>query len=234
MRTDKSVMLLLYGMTYNKSISIFFIIVEECMRVLLGLLMLAVSLLSVAAMASLQYVELPHPCAAKPNEKIEVVEVFSYGCGHCFNLEPALTLWEDSLPEDVVFKRVPAMFGGQWDVLGQLFITLEVMGVPSQVHHEVFQAVQKHRRLTTAEEMADFLETVGLNREKFMTTFHSFAVSGKVLSAKNKVKDYKVSGVPAMVVNNKYLFDLSVGGSEKMFKLADELIKKERRAILAM
>ncbi|WP_421557843.1 thiol:disulfide interchange protein DsbA/DsbL [Pseudomonas canadensis] len=198
------------------------------MRVFTVLSTMFVSFLSFSANASLPYVELTHLSAPQATEKIEVVELFSYRCGHCFNLEPALALWVDSLPDDVIFKRVPAMFGGQWDELGQLFLTLETMGAAPEVHQDIFRTVQKRQRLSTDEEMADFLEGVGVDREKFLATFHSFVVSGKVMAAKNKIKDYKISGVPAMVVNNKYTFDLSVGGAEKMFSLATELLNKER------
>ncbi|ROL81463.1 thiol:disulfide interchange protein [Pseudomonas protegens] len=197
-------------------------------QVFLGIALTVGGLLSTVSLAGPQYVELPNAVASKQQGKIEVVEIFSYGCGHCFKLEPSLNSWVASLPADVVFKRVPAMFGGQWDVQGQLFLTLEVMEVGPQVNHAVFQAVHDRLKLKTPEEMADFLQTVGVDRGKFLTTYHSFVVSTRVADAKNKTKAYEVSGVPAMVVNGKYRFDLGVGGAKKMFELADQLIDKER------
>lgn len=199
------------------------------MRLILGVFFIFASLLNFSVIASMNYKELPSSGFVVPSGKIEAVELFSYGCVHCFHLEPSVNKWAASLPDDVVFKRVPAMFGGQWDVLGQLFLTLEAMGVPPQVHQEVFTAVQNRHPLNTPQQMADFLETVGVEREKFIATLHSFTVAGKVMEARNRTKSYKLSGVPAMVVDNKYLFDLGVGGPEEMFDLANKLIDKERQ-----
>ena len=39
--------------------------------------------------------------------KIEVTELFWYGCPHCYDLEPKLAAWVKALPKDVTFKRVP-------------------------------------------------------------------------------------------------------------------------------
>jgi protein dithiol oxidoreductase (disulfide-forming) len=77
------------------------------------------------------------------------------------------------------------MFGGPWDAHGQLFLTLEAMGVEHKVHNAVFKAIQKEgKRLTKPEEMADFLATQGVDKDKFLTTFNSFAIKGQIKQAK--------------------------------------------------
>lgn len=67
-----------------------------------------------------QYVELSSPVPVSKPGKIEVVELFWYGCPHCYQFEPTVNAWSEKLPEDVNFVRVPAMFGGLWNVHGQL------------------------------------------------------------------------------------------------------------------
>ena len=47
-------------------------------------------------------------------DKIEVVELFWYGCIHCFNIDPYLDKWADNLPKDVTFKRIPAIPRKDW------------------------------------------------------------------------------------------------------------------------
>lgn len=179
-------------------------------------------------LATQQYEKLPASVAVKPQNKIEVVELFSYGCGHCFNFEKSLDPWIKNLPTDVDFNRVPAMFGGLWDVQGRMFLTLQVMAVDYSVHHAVFEAVRKRQRLTNAEEMAEFLATVGVDRDSFIATYHSFAVQAKVMDAKKKTKAYEVSGVPTMVVNGKYRLDLGVGSAQLMLQQVEQLVDKER------
>ena len=178
------------------------------------------------------YVELSNPVPVAQPGKIEVVELFWYGCPHCYSFEPVINPWAEKLPADVHFVRIPAMFGGPWDAHGQMFLTLEAMGVENKVHSAVFNAIQKDRKpLTKPEEMAEFLATQGVDKDKFLATFDSFAIKGQIVKAKELAKKYEVSGVPTMIVDGKYRFDLGTAGSpEQALNVADQLIAKERAA----
>lgn len=145
------------------------------------------------ATAGKEYIELSNPVPVSVPGKIEVVELFWYGCPHCYHFEPTINPWAEKLPKDVNFKRVPAMFGGPWDAHGQMFLTLEAMGVEHNVHAAVFDAIQNKRmRLTKPEEMADFLATQGVDKDKFLATFNSFAIKGQVNQAKELAKSTKL------------------------------------------
>ena len=178
------------------------------------------------------YVELSNPVPVAVPGKIEVVELFWYGCPHCYAFEPTINPWVEKLPKDVNFKRIPAMFGGPWDAHGQLFLTLEAMGVEHKVHNAVFDAIQKQgKRLTKPDEMADFVATQGVDKDKFLATFNSFAIQGQIKQAKELAQKYGVQGVPTLIVNGKYRFDLgTAGGPEAVLNVADQLIAKERAA----
>ncbi|NWB30446.1 thiol:disulfide interchange protein DsbA/DsbL [Pseudomonas gingeri] len=178
------------------------------------------------------YVELKNPVPISEPGKIEVVELFWYGCPHCYAFEPTINPWVEKLPADVHFVRIPAMFGGPWNAHGQLFLTLEAMGVEHKVHAAVFNAIQKeHKKLLDPEEMADFVATQGVDKDKFLATFNSFAIKGKIVQVTELAKKYEVSGVPTMIVNGKYRFDLgTAGGPEAALNVADQLIAKERAA----
>ena len=208
-------------------------------NLILGAALVAASVFGMTAQAAdapleagKQYVELSSAVPVAVPGKIEVVELFWYGCPHCYAFEPTINPWAEKLPADVNFVRIPAMFGGPWDAHGQLFLTLQSMGVESKVHAAVFNAIQKeHKRLTDPDEMADFVATQGIDREKFLQTFNSFAVKGQIAKAKDLAKRYGISGVPTMIVNGKYRFDLgTAGGPEAALNVADQLIAKERAA----
>jgi len=203
----------------------------------IGAVMALASLFGVAAhaddiQAGKQYTVLESPVPVAQPGKIEVVELFWYGCPHCYAFEPTINPWVEKLPADVHFVRIPAMFGGIWDVHGQMFVTLEAMGVEHKVHTAVFDAIHKeHKMFKTPEEMADFVATQGVDKAKFLETYNSFAVKGMVAKYKKLALDYGVTGVPTMIVNGKYRFDLgSSGGPEETLKVADTLIEKERAA----
>ena len=161
-----------------------------------------------------------------------VTEFFSFYCPHCYQFEATLNPWVEQLLEDVNFVRIPAMFGGPWDAHGQMFLTLEAMGVEHKVHNAVFNAIQKeHKKLTDKNDMADFLATQGVDKDKFLATFDSFAIKGQIVKARELAKKYEITGVPTMIVNGKYRFDLGTsGGPEQTLNVADQLIAKERAA----
>jgi len=183
--------------------------------------------------AGKQYVELSSAVPVSEPGKIEVVEMFWYGCPHCYAFEPTINPWAEKLPADVHFVRIPAMFGGPWDAHGQLFLTLQSMGVENKVHSAVFNAIQKeHKKLTTPDDMAEFVATQGVDKDKFLATFNSFAIKGQIVAAKELAKKYEITGVPTLIVNGKYRFDLgSAGGPEQTLQVADQLIAKERAAV---
>ena len=182
--------------------------------------------------AGKHYVELSKPVAVSKPDKIEVVEMFWYGCGHCYQFESTINPWIEQLPEDVNFTRVPALFGGPWNVHGQMFITLEALDVEQQVHSDVFDASHKQgKKLATPQEMADFFAGKGIDRETFLKTYNSFGVKSQMEKAKKLAMAYQISGVPVMIVNGKYRFDIgSSGGPQKALEVADYLIDKERAA----
>jgi protein dithiol oxidoreductase (disulfide-forming) len=175
------------------------------------------------------------PVEAK--DKIEVTEFFWYGCGHCFNLEPILSKWLKTMPKDVTFRRVPAVFPtkdgrpGPWAPLAQLYYTLESMGLLEKMHGEVFDAIHIDRvNLNDPKVLADWLAAKGVDRQKFSDTFNSFAVQSKVTRAQQLSVQYGFDGVPAIFVNGRYGLNSGEGGShEEMTAILDQLIDKARK-----
>lgn len=182
--------------------------------------------------AGKQYVELSSPVPVSKPGQIEVVELFWYGCPHCYQFESTINPWIEQLPEDVNFVRIPALFGGVWNAHGQLFIALESMKVEHQVHGAVFDAIHKQgKKLATPEEMAAFLATQGVDQDAFLKAYNSFGVKSQMEKAKKLAMAYQISGVPVMIVNGKYRFDIgSSGGPQQALQVADFLIEKERAA----
>jgi thiol:disulfide interchange protein DsbA len=162
--------------------------------------------------------------------KVEVLEFFAYTCPHCFELEPDLAAWSKTLPKDVVLKRVPAVFSEKWEPMARVFYTLEALGVLDKLHVDVFEALHvKGQNLATPEAFISWAATQGLDRKRVQDIYQSFGVSMKVARAKQMSQGYKLSGVPALVVNGKYLTSGSMTGSHaKTLQAASELISMER------
>ena len=164
--------------------------------------------------------------------KIEVVEFFWYGCGHCYNFEPVIGQWKKSLPADVDFKGSPAVWAPQMELHSKMFYAAEVLGVSDTMHLILFQAMNVDRkRLTSEDEIAELFVANGVSKEDFSKAFNSFGVSSMVRQATARARAAKVSGTPEMMVAGKYRISTRKGFSQaEMLKVADFLIEKERAA----
>ena len=178
------------------------------------------------------YITLSSPVPTAQPEKIEVVELFWYGCPHCYQLEATVNPWSKTLPEDVSFVRMPAMFGGIWNLHGQLFYTLETMKAEDKVHDKIFDTLHNSgRKLSSVDDIAKFVAEQGVDKELFMKTWNSFSVKSQMEKAKKQALAYQITGVPAMVINGKYRFDIGMaGGLQQTVDVADALIQKERQS----
>ena len=79
--------------------------------------------------SGVHYEELLVPLPTNDPDKIEVIEMFSYLCIHCFNFDAAVSEWASRQDESVVFSRIPAIFNKTWQLFAQAFYTAEVLGV---------------------------------------------------------------------------------------------------------
>ena len=79
--------------------------------------------------------------SSSPAGKIEVAEIFWYGCGHCYNLEPVITDWVKTLPADVNFVRIPVMWNPTNEIHGRVFYTAEALGKRPQISTAMFRAI---------------------------------------------------------------------------------------------
>ncbi len=206
---------------------------QNGLRTLLALVMVFVFLSAASARnydEGIEYKRLKSPVPTQVESgKVEVVELFWYGCPHCFRLEPDLHKWLKNKPENVEFIRIPAIFNKTWELHAKAYYTADFLGVMDKIHKPLFDAMHlKKQRLGTAAEIREFFIKQGVSAKDFDSVFKSFGVDAKVRRAKTLSKQYGISGVPAVIVNGKYLTDGPMAGGRKgMIDVMNYLIKKE-------
>ena len=161
--------------------------------------------------------------------KIEVVEIFSYSCPHCFKFEPQVEEWKKTLPENVNFVQIPAIFRDSWLLQAKVFYAAQALGLLEQLHPALFHAIHvEKRRLSTEDQLLDFVAEQGVDRAEFEKMMNSFSVQAQVKKALSYSQNSGITGVPAMVVNGKYRTDAPIAGSfDEMLDVVDFLILKE-------
>ena len=165
--------------------------------------------------------------------KVQVVEMFWYGCPHCYEFEPTLQDWAKSKPDNVEFIKIPAIFNNpRWQLHAGAFYTAEVLGVMDKFHEPFFNAIHTgNQHMGTKDEIKEFFAGIGVDGKTFDETFESFAVQAKVRRAADLSRKFGISGVPSMVVNGKYVVDGPMAKSyENMLRIVNALVEKEAGA----
>ena len=175
----------------------------------------------------------PQPTITK--NKIEVVELFWYGCPHCFHFEPHLKEWLAKKPDNVVFYRIPAVFNPAWGLHARAYYTAKSLGLfddgKNAFHDALFNELHVMKKsLKNKKALQSFFARFGVTAEDFNDTFDSFAVNTKVNRAAALSKRYQLQGVPSIIVNGKYRTDGPMASGRKgIIKVMDFLIKKESK-----
>lgn len=168
-------------------------------------------------------------------DKIEVAEVFWYGCPHCLDLEPYLNRWAENAPANVRFVRIPAVWNSLVKLHAQLYYTEQVLAKngtienPEEFHAAVFQEYhQRGNRLASESTIQALFERFGVSAEAFQSAWNSFEVAQKLRVAEDLARRYTISAVPTIVVNGKYRTGKEKTGTDaRLIEVIDELVARE-------
>ena len=196
---------------------------------------IALALLSFAAQAQLavgrDYALIDPAQPTDTPTKIEVTEFFSYACPHCADLEPYIVKWAAKLPADVVLKRVPVGFNNPfYQLMARFYYTLEAIGEGKRLDAAVFSAIhEKGLKLIDDKSLMDWVTAQGVDAKTFSDAYSSFGVMSKVKRADQLAQAAKIRGVPALVVDGRYLVvGQNVKSHAEMLALTDKIIDKRR------
>lgn len=169
------------------------------------------------------------PTSVAPG-KVEVAEVFWYGCPHCYSLEPYIQRWEQSgKPPAAELVRLPASLNPSWQPHARLYYAAKALGVLEEAHTDIFRAIHVERKpLNTEEAMLELLGQYDVSEDDAREALTSFAVETEVRRADTLTRRYRLTGVPAVVVNGKYVSGVEkVGTPEALLELVNFLVAKE-------
>lgn len=173
-------------------------------------LMLAAMLLVPLAQAAPVFKEGVHYEIVKQaaSAKPEVTKFFSYYCPHCFQFEPIFEKLQAELPADVAIKGNPVAFLGKemGPELQRAFALATLLKVEPKITPVLFQRIHAERKLPRDRaDVKAIFETQGVTAQEFDGGIDSFAVTGLVAQYDRNTENLNIRGVPATVVNGKYL-----------------------------
>lgn len=198
--------------------------------VLMALVVMALPAIAAEYVAGKHYQVLEPQVRTSNPAKIEVTELFWYGCGHCFIFEPLLAKWHETLADDVLLVRSPAIWHPTMELHARAYYTARALGVEDKVHRALFEAMNvKQDKLATEAAIGKVFAAHGVDPEAFTKTFNSFGVASAVRQADARQRSYQTTGTPELVVEGKYRITARMaGGHQGMLEVADHLIALER------
>jgi thiol:disulfide interchange protein DsbA len=177
----------------------------------------------------IDYRLVPAPARAEAGDDVEVLELFWYGCPHCYQLEPHIERWLETKPERATFRRLPAVVSPRWIPHAKAYFAAEQLGVLEKLHVPLFKALHdQKRKVFTDAQIIDFAAEQGIDKDAFAAAYNSFPVDMQVRKAAELVRGYAIDGVPAIVVNGKYVTSATQTGSNaRLFQVIDHLVATE-------
>jgi len=179
-------------------------------------------------------------------DKIEVLEVFSYGCPACNQFHPTMNKLVQELPSDAAVAYLPAAFMPQenWPMLQRAFLAAQALGVADKANDAMYDAVWKTNELSalkpggtglkpasalpSLDDAAQVYAKFGADPKEFVAVANSFTINTKVKRSDELVKNYGIEETPTIVVDGKYrLTPRSAGGYDQVVELTKWLVSKE-------
>ena len=199
--------------------------------------------------AGKHYVVLPAPQRTNVAAgKVEVLEVFSYGCIACNGFQPVVEKLKSSLPANAQLAFLPASFipSESWPMFQRAYFTAQALGIADRTHQAIYDAIWKTGELAvvdtatrklkqkqpTIEDAARcYARLTGVKQDVFLATARSFGVETKMRTADAQVRAMQVPGTPCIVVNGKYRVNMdSLKSVDELTQLVAFLVAKESRA----
>ncbi|TEW54116.1 thiol:disulfide interchange protein DsbA/DsbL [Psychromonas sp. RZ22] len=158
-------------------------------------------------------------------EKPEVLEFFSFYCPHCFKFEPLMKTLQQELPANVNIKKNHVNFigGSMGPQITQAYAAAEVLNVKEKFTSIVFDEIHTQRKTINGEKdiLAMFVKA-GVEEKQAKAALASFPVNGLASQMKRNTENFKIRGVPTLIVNGKYKVNT---GSVKSTKEFIELVR---------
>lgn len=215
------------------------------------LLPLAIFTLAAGARAAtwtegVQYARItPAQQTTVPTGKVEVLEVFSYGCPACNAFQPTMDKLRHALPANAQLAFLPAAFNPaeDWPMFQRAFLAAQALGIAERTHQAMYDAVWKSGELgiivpgtnrlksplpSIADAASFYARVAGINPQQFLAMANSFGIDSKMRAADAQIVAMHVDSTPTLIVNGKYrVIRDELKNNDELIELVRYLVAKE-------
>lgn len=136
------------------------------------------------------------------SRRIQVIEVFSYACPHCWEFQPYADQIRKSLPANAEFVQLPAVFWPEWEPYARAFFAARKLGIAEKASQALFDALWvRHEPLHSLQQLADFYAQYGVRPDAFLKLARSTEVTAEMQRAMRLEQAWGVDGTPTIVID---------------------------------
>ena len=165
------------------------------------------------------------------SQKPTVTEFFSFFCPHCNTFEPIIQQLKAQLPEDAKFQKVHVSFmgGSMGEPMSKAYATMVALKAESKMMPVMFNRIHKMRKPPQNEQdLRQIFLDEDIDAKKFDAAFNGFAVDSMARRFDKQFEQSGLTGVPAVIVNNKYLVEAQdLKTIDEYFELVNFLLTKK-------
>lgn len=168
----------------------------------------------------------------KLTEKPEIREFFSFFCPHCYEVEQMFT----PLNKEFV-NKAEVVYNPVWQIGGELgkrtqsaYAVAKKLGKENEIRSLLFKRIkQTEGHLQANDDFAYIFDIVGVNAKSYHDELKTAEVKTLISNYNQKIADYGLNSVPQIIVNGKYLINLSNVQDQNDYKnLVSYLLSKDR------
>lgn len=159
---------------------------------------------------------------------VEVSEIFWYGCNHCYSFESTINNWDANKPDYVKFSKMPVTWSQIHQLHASLYHTIEALKLGKGAHTAVFTTIHKENNfLGSQKSVVKFLSKLGVDEEKSKQYLNSFAVKQKVSRGIQVSRQLRITSVPMIIVDGKYMI-VSKSSRQEMLDVLDYVVELQK------
>jgi len=138
-------------------------------------------------------------------DRIEVREIFWYGCPECATLEPVMTDWGEGVRGDLVLHRMPAIWNNIMALHARIYYSAIAVNAEDAIHAAAFKAIhQDNNPLRTEFQIRELFLANSVTAEAFDKAWNSGEVNLQVENARQRTAEYNVEKLPSVIVNGRF------------------------------
>ncbi|WP_096086692.1 thiol:disulfide interchange protein DsbA/DsbL [Agaribacterium haliotis] len=168
-------------------------------------------------------------------DKVEVTEVFRFGCPACARFEVAAKKWSERKADYVELVKNPVVWNKDTKIRAQVYFTGKKLGVGQETADAMFAAIHNkasdpkaaYKALLKEDDIFAMFESLGVEREKAEKMYNNWTVKSMVNQADGRARAFAIAGTPEIFVDGRYRITTSMAGSyEQMLDIASWLAAK--------